>query len=100
MEWNVWYYSVNAGKIRVYNVLHGKEDRIRKLKHERSADKDIFSMKLKSEMMYYFWSKFEWELTLSSYGGLTDGSESMRIDAWDQINLNWERFVDYCWENC
>lgn len=97
MEWFVYYYNFNAGKIQPYNVLLGKSDKIRKLKRESSNDIAEFANKLRSEMMYYFWGKFEWEITISSYGDLTNGEERIRVDAWDQIAINWERFVDYCW---
>lgn len=96
MEWNVYYYNCNANKMQSYNVLRGREDTIKKMKRKAKSF-DEFKEELRREMMYYFWSKFEWEMTISSYGGLTDGSEAMRIDAWEQIKLNWNRFAEYCW---
>lgn len=96
MTWNVFYYNFNEGKIESYNVLKGRESFIKKLK-SRSASKENFAKKLRSEMMYYYWSKAEWEVLISPWcaGG---EAEEIKIDVFDQINLNWDRFVDYCWE--
>ena len=99
MEWNVLYYNYNAKEIQPYNVLHSRKDAIRKMK-KKCGTYEAFSDELRREMMYYFWSKFEWEIEVSSYGGLTDGSEARRFDAYDQLRMNWDRFVEYCWNNC
>ena len=48
--------------------------------------------------MYYYWSKCEWEIILSAWPSRKDFNEE-KIDVFDQINLNWDRFADYVWEN-
>lgn len=44
--------------------------------------------------MYYFWSKTEWEVIVSPWVG-KGGDE--KIDVYDQLKLNWDKFVDYVW---
>ena len=44
---------------------------------KEKIDKDDFSEKLKREMMYYFWSKCEYEIILSPWTGRAD---NIKID--------------------
>lgn len=99
MEWNVLYYNFNAKQIQPYNVLAYRDDKIKKLK-KQSGSIEAFSEELRLEMMYYFWSKCEWEIIVKSLGWCKDGSDEKRVDAYDQLRLNWDRFVEYCWNNC
>lgn len=52
-----------------------------------------------SEWMYYFWSKCEWEVLLTSWvhGGRDDAPE-LKIDVYYQLKMNWDHFVDYVWQ--
>ena len=61
---------------------------------KEKIDKDDFSEKLKREVMYYFRSKCEYEIILSSWTGRAD---DIKIDVYNQIIMNFDRFVDYCW---
>ena len=44
--------------------------------------------------MYYFWSKCEYEIILSPWTGRAD---DIKIDIYDQIMMNFDRFVGYVW---
>lgn len=55
---------------------------------------DEFADGLKKYLMYYMWSKCEYEIILSPWTGRAD---DIKIDVYDQIMMNFERFVDYCW---
>lgn len=96
MVWNVFYIDFNTGEIRVTNVLRGREDFIRTLK-SKSASKEEFSKGLRSEMMYHYWSRAEWEVLISPWCG-RDNVPKSKVDVFWQLQLNWERFVDYCWD--
>ena len=61
---------------------------------QEKLNKEDFSEKLKREIMYYFWSKCEYEIILSPWTGRAD---DIKIDIYDQIMMNFGRFVDYCW---
>lgn len=61
---------------------------------QEKLNKEDFSEKLKREVMYYMWSKCEYEIILSPWTGRAD---DIKIDIYDQIMMNFDRFVDYCW---
>ena len=65
---------------------------------KNSHDIDNFATQLKKDLMYYFWSKCEWEIILTSWPPNNNFNDK-KIDVFDQINLNWERFVEYIWAN-
>ena len=95
IEWYVYYHDSNAQKIIRWNVFnHGSfKNEVDKIL-QKKIDKVDFSEKLKREVMYYFWSKCEYEIILSPWTGRAD---DIKIDVYDQIMMNFDRFVDYCW---
>lgn len=96
MEWYVYYYNCNGKRIEKYNVFeHGSFKKEFDLLLELGLSKEEFSDKLKRILMYYFWSKCEWETVLKPWVG--DDSVEEKIDVFDQVMLNWDKFVDYCW---
>ena len=96
IEWYVYYHDSNAQKIIRWNVFnHGSfKNEVNKILQEK-LNKEIFSEKLKREVMYYFWSKCEYEIILSPWTGRAD---DIKIDVYDQIMMNFDRFVDYVWQ--
>ena len=46
--------------------------------------------------MYYFWSKYEWEIIIQPWGSKPELAEKKVDVAWQVLN-NWERFEDYVW---
>ena len=48
--------------------------------------------------MYYFWSKCEYEIIVTC-NPEWDRFKKEKIDVYDQLQLNWNKFVDYIWEN-
>lgn len=95
MEWNVYYHDISTREIRTMNVFrHSRflEDVQKHLK--KFNEKDEFEKALKSSLMYYFWSKSEYEIIISAWCG-GNGDESVKIDIYSQIMLNWGKFVDY-----
>ena len=95
IEWYVYYHDSNAQKIIRWNVFNhcSFKNEVNKILQEK-LNKEIFSEKLKREVMYYFWSKCEYEIILSPWTGRAD---DIKIDVYDQIMMNFDRFVDYCW---
>lgn len=47
--------------------------------------------------MYWFWSKCEYEIVISPWVGRNKEEAEVKIDIYDQVMLNFNRFVDYCW---
>ena len=101
MTWNVYVENFNQKRIEKYDIFrHAKlmED-IRKNYKKNKNDFDTFAQILKRDIMYYFWSKCEWEIVLTSWPEYSNFNEK-KIDVYDQIMLNWDVFVKYVWEMC
>lgn len=64
----------------------------------KCKSKEEFAEIVKRDLMYYYWSKCEWEIILTGWPSRHDFTEE-KIDVWDQISLNWDRFIDYAWEH-
>ena len=124
MIWNVYREDINARRIEVYNIFdHGSfYESVKKLM-KKKLPKDDFSEALRQEVMYYFWSKCEHEITIcssptyiekSAVDNLIDEREKYmrdngrypfvsyvkmlgaeKIDVADQVRLNWDAFVNY-----
>ena len=98
----VKYYNCNANKIEDYDVLKRRESDIKKLK-KKCATKKEFSESLRSEFMWRFWSKAEWELIitkeeggriiLSPWCGCSN-PDSVAIDVTNDTSFDWSSFAD------
>ena len=96
MEWYAYYHDSNAKKIRPLNVFdHGGFRRdFQKLLKKKYIDRDAFSKELRSSMMYYFWSKCEYEVIIKEWVGVP---AQLHVDIFQQVEMNWSHFVDYLW---
>ena len=104
LHWNVLYGNFNSGKIEVRNVFdhHGFLDGCRKAAKKHGKDRDAFEEYVRHELMYYYWSKCEWEVVVSHWPPSEQHSErftDIKIDVYDQVMMNWEHFIDYLWEH-
>lgn len=139
--WNVYIGDFNSGEIKEWNVFNhwAFYDDCVKAKKKFKKDKEAFAKEIRSSLMYYFWSKCEWEIILDHWPsgehynmrkiftleemhndlkypedkllGAPDRRFQVRvfpehnrykvkkIDVYDQVMNNWERFIDYLWEN-
>lgn len=128
LEWNVFRYDVNKQKIVTFNIFnHWKfnEDVLKSL--NKFKDKDEFAEQLRRDLMYYFWSKYEYEVIITSFPIYITmdeldrlnvdrwlhkekyGTDYMRInvspdtgdkiDIYEQVMNNWNIFVDYVWNS-
>lgn len=94
-EWNVYYYDINRKEIKTYNIMNHLEPFIKDLK-KKKLSKEEFEKELNSELMYHYWSKAEWEILIRAWVG-GSGKEEIKIDVYSQIKMNWNHFVNYCW---
>lgn len=96
VEWYVYFHDSNAKKIIKWNVFDYDRfsNEVDKFLKEK-LDKNQLSEKLKGELMYYFCSKCEYEVILSPWTGIAD---DIKIDVYNQVMMNWDRFVDYVWQ--
>lgn len=99
LEWNVFYHDVNKQEITKLNIFkHWKfaEDVEKNLK--KIKDKDEFAEKLRRDLLYYFWSKSEYEIIISPWCGGRD-TKDVKIDIYTQVMNNWDIFLDYVWNS-
>ncbi len=104
MEWNVYYFDINLQKIDTFNVFkhYSFLEEVKK-EVKKWTDKKIFASELRTSLMYYFWSKAEWELVieitednriyLKPWCGCRN-SEEAKIDVTDDTNLDWQSFAE------
>ena len=94
------YYDFNARKIKRVNVIY--EDTLKRLqdmvKKGKIKDRLQFRQCLRSEFMYRYWCKREWEI---SVGDLfeKDLSKYEKIDVYDQLEANLDVITDYIIRN-
>lgn len=126
MKWNVLMRDFNARKIKEYDIFRHSSfaEDVAELSN-RDLTKEDFTEKLRRTLQYYFWSKSEYEVVVTSWPPYIDGEELARlnaeyeeyntkwgrypykmnvcldvgkkIDIYDQVRLNWDVFVDYVW---
>ena len=119
-EWYVFRENINTKKIEKWNVFQHGSFVADVLKLPK--DKVLFSEQLKRNAMYYFWSKCEYEVVITSWPAYINIEEyeritreitsmknrermpriiniaptvSEKIDIYEQLMLNWDAFVDY-----
>nr|DAD94466.1 MAG TPA: hypothetical protein [Siphoviridae sp. cttFh17] len=96
IEWYAFYHDINRRKIIKWNIFEHStfRDKVEDMLKE-NLTKEEFSAQLKKELMYYMWSKSEYELILHSWIG---DANDVKIDIYDQVTMNWGSFVDYVWK--
>lgn len=95
IEWNVYYYNLNKRKIEIHNVFnHWRfiEYSAKAIKKYKD-DKKSLEEQMRRELMYYYWSKYEWEVIVSPFSENKDGE--IKIDVYNQVMMNWDRFFEY-----
>lgn len=99
LTWNVYYHDFNKKEIRKFNIFdHWKfnEDVSRDL--HRARDRKAFAELLRSHLFYYFCSKCEYEVLISPWVGDKD-KETIKIDIYDQVMMNFDIFLEYVWRS-
>ena len=104
LEWNVWEYPTIwsgtepylPGVVNIFDHYKFSLDlyNIKKKKLQRKE----FEEELKRALKYSFWAKCEYELQLLPWPN-SENDKGYKIDIWNQIEANWNRFADYVWEN-
>lgn len=126
MKWNVILRDSESGKFKPYNIFEHSDFRlsIEKL-FKKQYPKERFLRELDQEIHYFFWAKVEWEMVFTTWPPYINAEEIDRIiseyhinrtagqslpenidinvarwqkiDVYDQLRANWERFADYMW---
>ena len=103
LEWNVLYYDINKNKITTYNIFrHGSFNEYLKKAFKKCKTKEEFAETLRRELMYYFWSKAEWELVVEAtednriflipWCGCRNPEET-KIDVTNDTSFDWKDFA-------
>lgn len=123
MTWNVYRENFNDKCIEIWNVFKHHSftlfvEKALKLYKTNKIDYQEFDKRIKTEAQYYFWSKSEHEVVITSWPPYVDKVELQRlaseiakeptkyhynieptvaekVDIYDQLNLNWDAFVNY-----
>lgn len=128
MVWNVFREDFNRRTIVKYNIFdnYSFTQDVKKLLKE-DIPKDKFAENLRRSLFYYFGSKKEYEIVISSWPVYIDKSELDRlnteyekynnkyghypykinvspevgekVDIYSQVMMNWDQFVEYVWSN-
>lgn len=99
MEWNVFYHDVNKKQIVTFNIFnHYSFNKSVEKRLKECDDKEEFANGLKSDLMYYFWSKCEYEVIISPWVGSKD-TKDIKIDIYRQVMMNWDIFLEYVWNS-
>ena len=99
--WNVYYYNLNKRKIEIHNVFNHWRFIENSAKHIKKfkEDKEGLKEQIHKELMYYYWSKYEWEIIVTPYTSRPKKEEEIKIDVYEQVMLNWDQFFEYFWEH-
>lgn len=100
LEWNVFVHDINKHQMRIFNVFnHGRyrQEIIELLNHKDDYTLEEFREKVKLSTMYYYWRKCEWEILTAPLIGNFD-KESVKIDVYKQLEMNWNHYIKYLWE--
>lgn len=121
MKWNVYRHNFNTREIEVFNIFDHASfyESIKKL-FKKYKDKTEFAENLRKELLYYFWSKYEYEVIITTFPVYVDKKELQEIknnqdqenikryitpevgikaDIYSQVMNNFDIFVDYVWNN-
>lgn len=126
LQYYVYIKNINKGKIEKYNVLN--EQIVSEIESStlNISDKLLFSETIRQIIKHYYWSRSEWEITLTSWptsilvsefdrlnaelveyykkfkrkprSCTINLAEELKVDIYDQVTLNWDIFINYLWE--
>lgn len=100
LTWNVIYGNFNSREIEIYNIFRHwafKQDCVKAAK-KFMDNKESFADEVRKSLMYYFWSKCEWEVIVQHWPN-NERFHDKKIDVYSQVMMNWDIFIDYLWEH-
>lgn len=101
LEWKVIIGNFNSGEIEQYNVFrhYGFMQDLIKIKKKYGGDREKFTDEVRTSLRYFYWAKCEWEVIVSHWPGNSERFHDKKIDVYDQVAMNFDRFMDYLWEH-
>lgn len=99
LEWNVYITNFNTKRIIAYNIFNHYGFWVGcAMAYKDWDDRKKFEKEVQNELMYYFRSKCEWEIILSSWPPYKEFNDE-KVSVYDQVMLNWDKFIEYLWSN-
>lgn len=97
--WNVFRHNINKKEIETFNIFDHGGFRIdcKRAARKHRENKEGFAEEIRRSLMYYYWSRAEYEVLICDLMK-RDFSTEKKVDIYQQVMLNWEAFVGYCWE--
>lgn len=102
LKWNVWIDDVNTRDLKQFNIFsHSRyNEDIREYMYKyikKQISKDTFIEGIRKTTLYYFWGKIEYEIIISPVIG---DYYNKKTDIKEQIELNWDKYIDYLLNVC
>ena len=100
LEWYVLYYNSNTHRIEQFNIFdHASFNKavMKIFDKGKLMDMAEFEDAIDKEAMYYFWCKAEYEVLV---GDWISKKDEQKIDIYGQLDMNWDRFIEYLWAQC
>jgi len=97
LEWYAFREDFNSNKLERVNVL-GEwfvNDLFKRIKRDKIDNYEKLKEGIKSILMYYYWSKAEHEVLVTSLHHRPDKDEVFKIDIWYQLEPNLDRITEY-----
>ena len=100
LSWKVLNYDINKRKVVDYEVFNTKyEEELKKArKNKKFTDRESLKEYLRKDFQYYFWSRAEYEIMVSSLSCKFVKPE--KIDVFRQLEMNLDRITDYVISEC
>ena len=100
LTWNVYIGDFSTRQIKKHNVFNhwGFLDDCKKAARKYAKDRESFEKAIKSSLMYWYWSKTEWEILIHQWPS-RNGDPDLKVDVYDQVEQNWQHFADYVWDH-
>ena len=104
LRWLVYHEDFNRRRIEEVNLFdfyNFHNDCVKAAKkYRKEEDKEKFLEEVRRSLMYYFWSKCEAEIILTSWPPDSSGRfHDMKVSIYDQVWQHWDVFSEWLWQN-
>lgn len=128
LSWNVLFEDFNRKEIVLYDIFKGGHfENVAKELKKKSGSKEEFVEEFRIKLMSRFWSRSEYEVIVTSWPPYIEKEELARlnveqeehfkkygaypyrhnvnlvvgekIDIFKQLEMNWNQFIEYVWNN-
>ena len=99
LRWMVYAGDFNSKNIKEHNIFnHWRFWGYCRENYKKNKERSEFEKQLRKDLAYCYWGKCEWEIVVQHWPP-REGCKDIKVDCYEQIRMNWDRFTDYVWEN-